>query len=661
LELRNGSALKQISGESRSARMKKFIILSAAFLILIGVGYFVYSYLVSRSSPCADIFEQTVIRLEGKISALGEKGGTVLDGEQIRKLSDQSEQIAMDLKTCCLLFNANKIDLETFLKCQDKFNQYERGIDRISQLVDETETVEQQKRYDLVNLMLNHIERNINDLQQISGHSQQQITALDNRSVEENKDSMGGAKRSVITEKEPNDSYKQGMEIPIGVVNGALSENDRQDFFRFELNAGQVLDLDFAPADGSENIKVSLRNFDGNELWNSGQTDPGTVKSARIMMNNISGGIYYAVVHSGIGPYRLNLFVETQNDGGSGADAGDNITNALHIEPGSSYSGELGGLDESDWYRFDIPAGHILELAFTPNERAESMKFSLRNFERGEIWYSGEVSPGAKSSKRVVMNNSSGGTYYLEAASGSGRYEFGIFLETQNDAGSETDAGDKISEALKIEPGRFYSGELGGFDDNDWYRFNAPPGSVLKIALSTYEGGEPIKFSFRDPQRAEVWFTEEIPPGTTESKRIMINRSAGGTYFLDAFLGSGPYGFEVLLESQNDGDSGTDAGDKITEALEIKPGRLITGELGGLDKEDWYRFSPQAGKVIQFTSNSDGEPLKLSMGKVARGEVMYTAEPTPGISESFEIPKDVRSPYFLKVYGGSSQYSFEIK
>jgi hypothetical protein len=641
--------------------MKKFIILSAAFLVLIGVAYFIYSYLVLRSNPCADIFEQTVISLEGKINTLKEKGGPVLSGEQIKKLSDHSEQVAVDLKTCCILFNENKIDFEVFLKCQDEFNQYEKSIDRIGQIVNETVMTKQQKRYDLVNLMLNHIERNINELQRISDHFQTQIKALGNRPDEENKKSIPVAQKSVIAEKEPNDSYKQGMEIPVGVVSGALSEHDRQDFFRFELDAGHVLNLDFAPSDGSENLKVALRNFEGNELWNSGETAPGTVKSIRMMMNNISGGIYYAVVYSGSGPYRLDLFVETQNDAGSGADAGDKITNALPIKPEHSYSGELGGLDESDWYRFDIPAGHILNLAFAPNESAESMKFSLRNFERSEIWYSGEVPPGAKSSKRVVMNNSSGGTYYLEAAFGSGRYEFEIFMEKQNDAGSETDAGDKISEALKVEPGRSYSGELGGFDDNDWYRFNAPPGSVLEITLSTYAGGEPIKFSFRDTQRAEVWFTEEIPPGAKESKRIMINRSSGGTYFLEAFFGGGAYGFEIRLENQNDGDSGTDAGDKITEALEIKPGRLISGELGGLDKEDWYMFSPQAGEAIQFTSSKDGEPLKLSMGNVARGEVLYTAELTPGITESFEIPKDVRPPYFLKVYGGSSEYSFEIK
>jgi len=115
------------------------------------------------------------------------------------------------------------------------------------------------------------------------------------------------------------------------------------------------------------------------------------------------------------------------------------------------------------------------------------------------------------------------------------------------------------------------------------------------------------------------------------------------------------------MESQNDGDSGTDAGDIITEALKIKPGRSITGELGGLDKEDWYTFSPQVGKAIQFTSNEDGEPIKLSMGNVARRKVLYTAELTPGTTNTFEIPRDVRPPYFLKVYGGSSKYSFEIK
>jgi hypothetical protein len=107
--------------------------------------------------------------------------------------------------------------------------------------------------------------------------------------------------------------------------------------------------------------------------------------------------------------------------------------------------------------------------------------------------------------------------------------------------------------------------------------------------------------------------------------------------------------------------TGTDAGDIITQALKIEPGRAITGELGGLDKEDWYTFSPYEEKAIQFTSDKDGEPIKFSMGNVARRKVRYTAELAPGVTKTFQIPEDVEPPYFLKVHGGSSKYSFQIQ
>jgi hypothetical protein len=289
------------------------------------------------------------------------------------------------------------------------------------------------------------------------------------------------------------------------------------------------------------------------------------------------------------------------------------------------------------------------------------MKFSLRNFERSEVWYSGVVPAGETRPKRVMMNNSSGGTYYLEAYYGSGPYGFEISTQSQNDAASGTDAGDKIAEALKIIPGRSYSGELGGYDESDWYRFNIPAGSIIKMTLSNYKEGPPMKFSFRNVDGVEVWQSEELPPGAKTATRMLLSNTTGGIYFLEAFYGGGPYEFEIFSEQQNDAGLGSDAGDRIAEATKITSERAITGELGGLDQEDWYTFSIREGKIIQFTSDTDGEPLKLSMGNATRKNVLYTAELTPGVTETFEVPKDVQPPYFLRVYGGSSQYSFEIK
>ena len=641
--------------------MKKLIITAAASLALIGLGYLIYSNLVKQSSPCASIFDQTTVSLEEKIKILREKGGALLGRDQIQKLSDQSDQITADLKTCCILFHDDKIAFEEFLKCQDDFNQYEGNIDRLAHLVAETQVAKQQERYDLVNLRLTHIERNVRDLGVISDQFQAQMKSLMGRPSQEYQKPVQITQKSVITETEPNDSYNQGMEIPSGILTGTLSGEDRQDYFRFELDFGSILNLDFTAGEDSQNLKIALRDFEGNELWNSGETSSGAVKSARVLLNNLSGGIYYAVVYAGLGPYKLDLFIETQNDAGSGTDAGDKITKALAIEPGSSFFGEMGAFDEEDWYQFDIPPGHILKLSFTPNASSEAMKFSLRSFERSEVWYSGVVPAGETIPRRVMMNNSSGGTYYLQAYYGSGHYGFEIITESQNDAASGTDAGDKIAEALKIRPGRSYSGELGGYDESDWYRFDVPAGSVIKMTLSNYKEGAPMKFSFRNVDGVEVWRYEELPPGDKNTTRMLVNNKTGGIYFLEAFDGSGPYEFGIFSEQQNDAGLGSDAGDRIAEATKITSQRTITGELGGLDQEDWYTFSLLEGKAIQFTSDTDGEPLKLSMGKVARKKVLYTAELTPGVTETFEVPKDMRPPYFLKIYGGRSKYSFEIK
>ena len=141
----------------------------------------------------------------------------------------------------------------------------------------------------------------------------------------------------------------------------------------------------------------------------------------------------------------------------------------------------------------------------------------------------------------------------------------------------------------------------------------------------------------------------------------MTNNITGGIYFLEASDGSSPYEFEILAEQQNDAGFGRDAGDRITEAVKITAGRSIAGELGSLDEEDWYSISDREGKTILFTTEADGEPLKLSIGNVAHRKGLYTAELTPGTTRTFEIPKNVQPPYFLKVYGGSGKYSFQIK
>jgi hypothetical protein len=170
-----------------------------------------------------------------------------------------------------------------------------------------------------------------------------------------------------------------------------------------------------------------------------------------------------------------------------------------------------------------------------------------------------------------------------------------------------------------------------------------------------------MKFSFRNVDGVEVWRSGELLPEAKNTTRMLVNNTTGGIYFMEAFDGSGPYEFGIYTEQQNDAGLGSDAGDRMAGATKITSQRTITGEVGDLDQEDWYTFSLLEGRAIQFTCDIEGEPLRLSMGNVARKKVLYTAELTPGVTEMFEVPKDMQPPYFLRVYGGRSKYSFEIK
>ena len=96
--------------------MKKLIIVTAAFVVLIGLGYLIYSIVIIPGSPCADLFDQITASSGEKIKAMREKGEAILRQDQIQNLSEQSDQITADLKTCCILFHDDKVPFDEFLK-----------------------------------------------------------------------------------------------------------------------------------------------------------------------------------------------------------------------------------------------------------------------------------------------------------------------------------------------------------------------------------------------------------------------------------------------------------------------------------------------------------------------------------------------------------------
>jgi len=157
-------------------------------------------------------------------------------------------------------------------------------------------------------------------------------------------------------------------------------------------------------------------------IWRSEEVLADMTVSTRMMTNNTTGGVYFLEVLDGSGTYEFKILTEQQNDAGLGADAGDRITEAAKITGGRSIAGELGGLDEEDWYTFSDREGKT--ILFSTAAGGEPLKLSIGDAAHRKGLYTVELAPGTNRTFEIPQNVHP--PYFLRVYGGSSKYNFGI-------------------------------------------------------------------------------------------------------------------------------------------------------------------------------------------------------------------------------------------
>ncbi|HDM67237.1 MAG TPA: hypothetical protein ENG62_02490, partial [Thermoplasmatales archaeon] len=172
------------------------------------------------------------------------------------------------------------------------------------------------------------------------------------------------------------------------------------------------------------------------------------------------------------------------------------------------------------------------------------------------------------------------------------------------DAGTKTDAGDKISRSTPIypgepiddTPGRGRTGKISSNNDEDWYVFSACEGQTITITVTPLDTDVDLYLWNRNG---------DIVASSTESgvtaESISYTADITGYWFMQIkpVSGRGEYTFDVTLNGQNDAGTGGDAGNSFASATPITPGSYY-GYLDMNDEEDWYKFNVNAGEGIHF-------------------------------------------------------------
>jgi hypothetical protein len=363
---------------------------------------------------------------------------------------------------------------------------------------------------------------------------------------------------------------------------------------------------------------------------------------------------------------QIFLFPTNGNDAETGGDAGNTTAFATFISPGE-YNGTLVSEDK-DYFSFSVIKGNIINVTMIPHNPIMNFDLTL---------YTPEFDPqqnlrDAGLRETVIRSSRSSDNFTILIAPASisdvGNYSFVISLINQNDFNSGTDAGNSFGDSLNINSGISNGTLVWGSDDEDFYQISLVKGEIIDIDLV------PLNTT-----NVDIEFYNENPTLLDQSDNIIgINESiyysisVPGEYRLRVILIDNigtdiiiPYNITITLTTQNDANSGTDAGNTPDDAHFIIPLRDSTfnGHLviNG-DRSDFFEFSiDQQSKITVILEVPQTANFDLIIYNSEIIEIFSSKNAEAGSDENLYAKVLTNGTYFIKVefiYNGEAEGSY---
>lgn len=108
----------------------------AGFLLSIAILYLGYDFAKARFNPCESIFRQTATGLSTRIKFLKAEGELQIGQDVMAELSERAQMTAINLKTCCTVLDAGRLDPEQFLQCKSDARRFDRRVGEVAAAVE---------------------------------------------------------------------------------------------------------------------------------------------------------------------------------------------------------------------------------------------------------------------------------------------------------------------------------------------------------------------------------------------------------------------------------------------------------------------------------------------------------------------------------------------
>jgi hypothetical protein len=472
----------------------------------------------------------------------------------------------------------------------------------------------------------------------------------------------GATQNDMGTGTDAGNTLSAATTIAAGSGTGYIDSTDPNDYYKINVTSGQTISVSMTPPSGSD---FDLKLYDTNQSQVASSSLGGS-QTDSVTCTATSSGYYYICVHlwSGSGIYSMTVTITggaTQNDMGTGTDAGNSLGAATTIQAGSG-TGYLDSTDTDDYYKVSVSSGQTISVSMTPPSGSD---FDLKLYDPNQSQVASS-SLGGSQTDTVTYTAIFSGYYYIcvNLWSGSSIYSMTVTVTggtTQNDANSGQDAGNSFAQALAIGAGS-YTGFVDSTDTDDYYKVNLSSGQTIEVYLTPPSGSD-FDLYLYDPNQT-LLDSSTLSGSQTDTVSYVAITSGGYYVRVKRWSGSGVYLFTVWLSSvatQNDWNSGRDAGNSRDQALVISPGSG-TGYLDSTDTDDYYKVNvTSGGQISAILAPPSGSDFDLYLYDPNGSQV---ASSTLGGNQTDTINYTTTSTgdWYIRVYrySGEGTYSLQV-
>jgi len=218
----------------------------------------------------------------------------------------------------------------------------------------------------------------------------------------------------------------------------------------------------------------------------------------------------------------------------------------------------------------------------------------------------------------------------------------------ENDAETGGDAGDTIINASTINPG-IYNGTITN-GDQDFYTFYLYRGQIVNVSMMPYNISVNFDLTL---YRIDASFLSNNLKEAGFRETIVWSIISEGFYFASvtqAIVGQeANYSLNLLVTTQNDFNSSTDAGNFINSPLEILPGDSNGSLVIESDTADYYKVMISKGQVLNVSLGFQNDTnLDLILQGIS-GNVIFSSEKLSSNNESIYYAFNTEGNYIIQI------------